>query len=153
MHGWWHGPRADMHKIHVKAIHAALNLPEDEGVINTNNIRSGMDWKGLAAVVAGMLGMAGLGAYGLSQMGSDTPAAQTAPSVTTNIGSPTTAPHPVAAPTATESTEKTTRIEDYEIRFFDAATGQWVEVPHISRMPYPAQLPTDIQNPSPRPMP
>jgi len=80
-------------RLHNRAAHAALDIPEDE-MINAPRITNGLGWKELAVLAATVLGVA----YGVAKL--------------TQPGAATTPPA-VTAPADSE----------YEIRFFDKDGG------------------------------
>ena len=65
LYGWWHNSVKWQDKLHRKTAHKALDIPEDDPVINAN--KYGMGWKELAAIGLLMAGGMGGTAYVMSQ--------------------------------------------------------------------------------------
>lgn len=53
--GQWYGPRAWRDRLQRKAVHKALNIPEDFDDMNNVGNRSGMGWKEIVAIGAFLL--------------------------------------------------------------------------------------------------
>lgn len=105
--GWWHDAVKRQTRLHERAIHKALDIPEVEDVQNVGN-KFGMTWKELAVIGAVLLGGYGAHNYFSSEV-------TQSPQAATTQG---------AAPVDSE----------YEVRFFDA-DGNPVSVPHVSARP------------------
>ena len=104
MHGWWYGNQKDHHELYMQATRAALNLPEKDGNIKATT----QTYNGIGwreLLVIGLI-LVGMGVTGAYVLSGE--------DKTTTI--------------------KETSIEDYEIQFFDGATGEQVSVPHISKL-------------------
>ena len=95
--GWWHDSVKWQDDLHKRAAHKALDIPEEDPVITTNT-RTGLDWKGIAVIIAGMVAAGSIGGVVMNQQSANTQA-----------------PAPAAAAPATLNDA------DYEIRFYDAA--------------------------------
>lgn len=102
LYGWWYKNAAWRDNLDRRMAHKALDIPDDEAMQNVGN-RIGMDWKGLAVVIAGLLGAGGLTGHFLQP-------------------SPTPASPPAAVAPADSA---------YEVRFYDA-DGNPIRVPHLS---------------------
>ena len=87
-----------------RATHKALNMPEDDMQIHASH---GLDWKGLAVIVAGLV-LAGLGGGYVVSSQSQQTTQQAAPTEAAEIDP-----------------------QAFEVRFYDAE-GNLVPVPHVS---------------------
>lgn len=130
--------------LHRKAAHKALNIP-DESMINAphttvnNGISPLLMLLLLLSTVAFAVLLTATGFVLLRPAAQPAPpAAQVQPS-TPALPSEESKERDSGSQAVT--TETVTRQEDYELRFFDAATGEWVYIPHISKLPADVAVP------------
>lgn len=79
MWGVWQKTADWQDKLHKRAAHKALNIPEEDVITSTNITNSGLGWKELL-LMAGLVGGAGFGAYHLSNGQQAAPVQQVQPS-------------------------------------------------------------------------
>lgn len=106
--------------LHKAAAHMALDIPEDMGIQadkTTTTTNNGMDWKGMVALAAALLG----GAYMLK------PGPPAAPIVIPAATAPAAAP--VVPPVAPVVTPATPPVDSAYNIFFYNSKGELIDVP------------------------